>query len=372
MGLMKAGNRADGFTLVELMVVVVVIAILIAIAVPRFTGAQLRAQDARAKTAVAEATRTIASSRTQSGTVADAPAMANEDTALTYTAGASTGPTVASVESVGGYSWVSVRSASGTCFTSSVTPNAVSDVTASTTDASCRALDAGGPVASLNGLVLWLDASATATIAESGGAVTQWQDRSPNANHVSQATAGMRPTLVTGAQNSRSIVRFDGTQELTAPDSPSLSVNGQEITIFAAFKSTTSGQVENDIINKEQSWELALVGDTFSSAAATATPRNWGWIGSLHATPSTWHTGSWRRDSTTFTWTLDGASASAATTPTGTIWPTSDPLTIGGRALYTTYRWIGDLAEIIVVNRAVTDTERDTITNYLKAKWSTT
>lgn len=42
-------SKDDGFTLVELMVVVLIIAILIAIAIPTFLGAQRRSQEAQAK-----------------------------------------------------------------------------------------------------------------------------------------------------------------------------------------------------------------------------------------------------------------------------------------------------------------------------------
>jgi type IV pilus assembly protein PilA len=48
-------DRDDGFTLIELMVVVLIIGILIAIALPTFLGARNRAQDVAAKSTVREA-----------------------------------------------------------------------------------------------------------------------------------------------------------------------------------------------------------------------------------------------------------------------------------------------------------------------------
>ena len=42
---------------------------------------------------------------------------------------------------------------------------------------------------------LWLDASDASTITESGGAVSQWADKSANNNHAYQGTAERQPTL---------------------------------------------------------------------------------------------------------------------------------------------------------------------------------
>lgn len=62
----------------------------------------------------------------------------------------------------------------------------------------------------LGTLSFWIDASDAASITESGGAVSAWNDKSGNAYNVSQPTGGNQPSYVTNVQNGLPIVRFDG------------------------------------------------------------------------------------------------------------------------------------------------------------------
>lgn len=55
---------------------------------------------------------------------------------------------------------------------------------------------------------LWFDASDAATITESGGAVSQWNDKSGNNNHATQAVGSQQPTIRTAAQNGLNTLRF--------------------------------------------------------------------------------------------------------------------------------------------------------------------
>lgn len=64
--------------------------------------------------------------------------------------------------------------------------------------------------ASLSGLYVWWDASDTATITSSGGAVSQFDDKSGNARHLTQSTGTSKPTTGTRTLNGRNVLDFDG------------------------------------------------------------------------------------------------------------------------------------------------------------------
>jgi hypothetical protein len=55
---------------------------------------------------------------------------------------------------------------------------------------------------------IWLDASDSSTITESGGVVSQWDDKSGNGRHFTQATVANRPTFESAVQNGLSAVKF--------------------------------------------------------------------------------------------------------------------------------------------------------------------
>lgn len=109
----------QGFTLIELMVVVLIIAILIAIAIPTFLGAKSRAQDKSAQSSLRNTLTNAKGIYTDSETYAsaDATALAAAEPSLSFQAGASTGAKVVSVNSPAANLFVAAaRSSSGKCF----------------------------------------------------------------------------------------------------------------------------------------------------------------------------------------------------------------------------------------------------------------
>jgi hypothetical protein len=61
---------------------------------------------------------------------------------------------------------------------------------------------------SLISTALWLDAADASTITESGGVVSQWNDKSGNLRHASQGNAANQPTYSLNLLNSKNVVSF--------------------------------------------------------------------------------------------------------------------------------------------------------------------
>src|ERR1700674_3224671 len=116
----RSRSNEDGFTLIELMVVVLIIAILLAIAIPTFLGARSKAQDRAAQSNLrnaltAEKTYYVDNQAYSDNTSSN---LTKIEPSLTYTG--SVAPTVGAVavtvNLTGDTVTLAAKSASGTCF----------------------------------------------------------------------------------------------------------------------------------------------------------------------------------------------------------------------------------------------------------------
>jgi hypothetical protein len=69
-------------------------------------------------------------------------------------------------------------------------------------------------------LALWLDAEDAASITLNESTVSQWNDKSGNNRHASQATAANQPTYTLNGLNGKPVLTFDGVNDFFTMTSP--------------------------------------------------------------------------------------------------------------------------------------------------------
>jgi len=209
---------------------------------------------------------------------------------------------------------------------------------------------------SIANISLWLDGSDSASITQSGGLITQVNDKSGN-NKNGIASGTTRPTFSAVALNGRSVMSFDGGTDYLNINS---SVVYRTVAVVAKYNPGTtfadyngiigdlsgaspgSGHVLNGNLGTNK---LAQATNSFSSAYKNGnliagsgghdfSPINQYWIG-VFTLPAN------QTNTTTSIEVLSGA----------------------GRY------WNGDIAEVITYSSTLTTNERQTLENYLSTKW---
>jgi hypothetical protein len=209
---------------------------------------------------------------------------------------------------------------------------------------------------------LWLDASDASTFTYSSGVVvSQWNDKSGNARHVSQGTVASQPSRQTNVLNSLPVVRFDSTGKVL--EGPSF-VNGKTLSIFVVVKRTTDTSVAGVICAGENDETRPLQVDIRNTFLAVQND--------IHCVPS----GTSYRNG-------DSSSLGMGASPTsfaivGHVCSTtvsisnSTAITIGAIRNNdggTEFKFLGDMAELIICESAVSSTDRQKIEGYLAWKW---
>lgn len=233
---------------------------------------------------------------------------------------------------------------------------------------------------------LWLDASDSSTLydATSGGslvaangAIARWQDKSGNARHVTQSTAGSRPTRKTAVQNSLDAVLFDGGDHLENSSSSPIPTDAKTIVCLVKSADATGGTIINNTRAAASStrWVARLLkigsnfiaGDTitvnvttttdFSTAMQSAFLATWTQTSSTRAT-NFWTNGTSRTTSGT---------VAAETSTTGF----RIGILTNNTGLALQY-WNGHMMELVCLNEEASTDTRQKIEGYLAHKWGTT
>ena len=229
------------------------------------------------------------------------------------------------------------------------------------------------------GLQLWLDATTGLFDATSGGsavtadaaAVARWEDQSGNARHATQGTLNNRPVLKTSVQNSKNGIRFDGSNDFMTTASFAHSV---PLTIFLACKRlSNSGSVGdyNRIIEHGSNNGVAIItrgavgGFKINYQYANSAVSDSGVDPSTNTQIIEYFVDSSSPRNLTFR--LNNANETISTRTGTPATPTVFNLVQFGGASYNANV---ELYELCYYNVKITDSERDSVRNYLNAKWS--
>jgi hypothetical protein len=220
---------------------------------------------------------------------------------------------------------------------------------------------------------LWLDAADASTVTTESGAVSQWNDKSGNGRHVSQASSGSRPTFNATGQNSKGIINFNGTSSFLERVQTDLSTNWT--CVIAAKNNITTGfpvfvgQSSTTLTNPR--WQLDR-GDT----SARMIRRND--AGAIQLPSQGTHTASafiqaGTNDGSLIGVSLNGAALTTAAAVTGTF--TTNRLTVG--ALYAgsgsaTAFLNGSMFEVVYAPSMLATLDRQKLEGYLAHKWGLT
>lgn len=229
----------------------------------------------------------------------------------------------------------------------------------------------------LDGQVIWLDAS------EYDEAAGRWKDKSGEGNDAKQDDPNKKPKLMEGELNHLSVVRFDGESNvLTADVDNNLFSNEKGITVFAVVLTpggTGSIMGQYSVANNTRQWHLGSVYADDSkpgfTAQSSATSFNSNQVASMTSYPDGFNiwTGYWTPDQAS-KFRLNGVEEIAASIKTAniTVLDNPEPLEVGGMtATSGGPRYLnGDIAEILIYDRALYDNELEMVEAYLTAKYA--
>jgi hypothetical protein len=236
--------------------------------------------------------------------------------------------------------------------------------------------DPNGPQA-VSGLILWLDASRITGLSD-GGAVTTWSDASGNGRHATQSTAAYRPTYRTRVLNGWPAVRFDGLDDYLTTSSLSIPSNA---TIFVVAQNRTQTSSTDSIYRPilagnsspylTSGTEYALGYKRSGAPGFHAVLSNGSSVQTVQTSAAAtegFELHAYRKSGTSATLYRAGQLVATATQSRTSGMGTG--YYIGAELRNSARRYLGDVAEILVYNRALSDAERQQVEGYLAGKYA--
>ncbi|KRF44162.1 discoidin domain-containing protein [Paenibacillus sp. Soil787] len=213
-------------------------------------------------------------------------------------------------------------------------------------------------------LKLWLKAD-TGVVADVNGKVSSWSDQSGVANHSVQATSGYQPTLVSNVVNGNPVIRFDGVNDNLLSSGVTGSMNTSTVIFVLKPQAVTN---YNQSIGAAGGWgqfqfHTTSTGQVYvgTSASSRITPTDGPGANTLVA--NTWSKFAYVLNNGSAKLFKNGVQLASKTISNPASWT---GFTLGNNGSNTIN---GDIAEVIVYNSALSDTDRQSIETYLQTKY---
>jgi hypothetical protein len=256
--------------------------------------------------------------------------------------------------------------------TATPTPTPTSTPTPTPTPTSGPTATPGVPT---SGLKLWLKADVGIT-KDGSNYVSAWADQSGGGLNATQSTSGIKPVYTASVISGKPVVRFDGSNDYLSFGP--LTVNGltqMTMVLVSSNRADQSGGSNGDynvalILDETGNWGKVYLGPfqkTVSTRYGTGQASNF----NIYTRPSSIGTGfstsiSVKNGTTEYLY-VNGTSVGTYTGKLSTIANTSSTGWLG-RGGNNTY-FNGDVAEVLIYNRALTDPERQSVQAYLSGKY---
>lgn len=221
---------------------------------------------------------------------------------------------------------------------------------------------------------LWLDAADETTFTKSGEAISQWNDKSGNARHVTQATSANQPLYKAGTVNGLASVLFDGSNDvLTVSMTTGLS---SSFAIFAVAVPVQVQAIRGFVVSEVTSYSnyWALLGTSTNSITNFALFDGTNNPGTSHVAPTANNAyvmnGIRDVSADTVQYYQDGT-LRQSTTDTTTSTPSYGNLRIGGQTNVANRYANVRICEVVIVSSVLSTALRQQFEGYLAWKWGT-
>nr|BDD44692.1 hypothetical protein 22 [Legionellales bacterium] len=218
---------------------------------------------------------------------------------------------------------------------------------------------------------LWLDAYDEDTITDSGGAVSQWDDKSGNANHATQGAGAAQPLTNNATIGGYNALDFDGSDDrlvLTSNDA-----FDEPFTIYVVFNYNSGGRAYSRILGRRNGANDGCVAISTTDSTPSITPIITTSATSYSITPTITQdadhmVGMTYEAGGNLEVKYDGTAETPVAT-SGTFDNSNATAGVIGDTAESTREFPGQIGEVVIVNSVLSDDDINKLEGYLAHKW---